>query len=360
MALYDTMGPGGAIGASVMPSAYSGSSPLGGVSLDTSNPWSTLLTGGQQVLPGIINSNAASDAANAQVTGYNNAIGSQESTLGNINSLYAPQYATGVGANANLASVLGLNGAPPDYSLFSNSPGYQFSLDQSQQAINRAAAAGGNLYSTSTIDALSKNAAGYASQNYNNYVTQLMNAAGLGQQANSALTGANLTVGGNISNAQIGAGNANASGIYNAASANSSAINGGLNLLNGVLNSGGIGSNGNILTSVGNFAKGLFGGGNSGGGTLPQLPAGYTYGQDANGNTIVVNTGTDAAGGYYDAYGNYITPAMQAGNTSMNGNTPGDMSTGYDNSQTDYSQSSGAYSGDSGSSPYIYDPSNPG
>lgn len=323
MGLYDTMGPGGQIGAS----AYvpqPGVSPAN-AAIASSNPWSTLLTGGSQIIPGIIGSNAASSAAGAQVTGYNNAIGTQTNTLGDVTSLWQPQYATGVGANANLAASLGLNGAAPNYSLFENSPGYKFSLDQSTQAINRAAAANGNLYSTSTLDALNKNAAGYASQNYNNYVTQLLSAANLGTQANTALTGANETAGNNISQAQIGIGSANASGILGASGATSSAINGGLSLLNGILGSGGIASNGSALTSIGNFAKSLFGGGSQNIDPTTAANMGLIY--DPNYQGYVPN-------GTYGQTNESTTPGLynDQGYIDLSGGGNADTSGLYDNS----------------------------
>lgn len=125
----------------------------------------------------------------------------------------------------NQTTNTGSNGAPTttnasgQFSNFFNSPGYQFALGQGQQAIQRGAAAGGNLYSTNTLNQLDQNAQGYASTQYNNYVQQLMGLAGIGGSAVAGTQGAATTAGNNISANQLSSGNANASGILGSAGA---------------------------------------------------------------------------------------------------------------------------------------------
>jgi hypothetical protein len=134
------------------------------------------------------------------------------------------QQALGNQAFSALGSTLGINGQPANYSNFENMPGYQFSVQQGTQAINRAAAAGGDLYTPNTQAAVGQYVTGTASQDYNNYVSQLMQAAGFGQSANQTLTGANLTTGGNVSQLQQNSGNAQASGVAGSAGAISSLL----------------------------------------------------------------------------------------------------------------------------------------
>lgn len=135
--------------------------------------------------------------------------------------------------------------ASSQFGNFFNSPGYQFALGQGQQAVQRGAAAGGNLYSTNTLNQLDTNAQGYASQQYNNYVQQLMGIAGIGGTAVAGTQSAATTAGNNISANQLSAGNANASGILGSSGAFSGALNnaGGLlgnySLLSGLNNGGG-------------------------------------------------------------------------------------------------------------------------
>jgi hypothetical protein len=255
-----------------------------GAGLDPSNPWNSLLSSGTGIYTGIAGAQANQQAASQMTTGYQNAIGTQQQYLGQAVAPWQAQYQTGVGANANLASVLGLNGAAPNYSLFNNSPGYQFSLNQADQALNRQAAANGNLYSTTTLANLGQLNAGYASQNYNNYVQQLLQSAQLGGQANTALTQANLQTGSNISQAQANIGRAQAAGTLGAASANASAVGAGANALGQFLNGLFPGAGGgNVLGAAGGFVRGLFGGS---GGSSSGGGGGYANGPvDAYGNS---------------------------------------------------------------------------
>ena len=126
----------------------------------------------------------------------------------------------------------------PNYNAFYNSPGYQFSLSQGQNAINRQASANGSLYSSNTLGALGAYTAGAAGTQYNNYVQQLMGLAGLGGSAVAGTNAAAQNAGNNISSAQLSAGNANASGVLGSAGAWTGAIQQGGNLLGNYLNSG--------------------------------------------------------------------------------------------------------------------------
>src|SRR6516164_1794581 len=65
-------------------------------------------------------------------------------------------------------------------SAFHNDPGYQFALQQAQQAIQRAAAAGGMTRSGNLADAEQRNAIGLEDQQYQNWVKNLQNAGQMG------------------------------------------------------------------------------------------------------------------------------------------------------------------------------------
>ncbi len=113
-------------------------------------------------------------------------------------------------------------------------PGYQFRLQQGQQALQRAASAGGRLYSGRAMKDLSAYSGGQASQEYQNaynrYNTnqtnqfnRLASTAGIGQTTNNTLAyvgtnyanaaGSNaVNAGNNQANAQLMAGQASASG----------------------------------------------------------------------------------------------------------------------------------------------------
>ena len=233
------------------------------------------------LIGGALNSGAAGKAAAAQQAAAQQATQTQLSLLNATSQMNAPGRNLGYGADSALASLFGIPdpnaagttagysanggltalgtpggtapaasgqtggggpggiGAPgsssngstgtnantnPNYAGFYNTPGYQFALGQSQQAIQRGASARGNLYSAGTLNQLNQNAAGYASQNYNNYVNQLMGLAGIGQNANSSTQSAATTAGNNIAQNQLNAGTANASGILGGTGAWTSAI----------------------------------------------------------------------------------------------------------------------------------------
>lgn len=156
-----------------------------------------------------------SSATNALVGGENNAINTQTGLQGQLSGIYGSQRAVGAGADASLAGALGLGGAAPNYSGFTNNPGYQFAVQQGDQAINRQASANGNLYTPNTLAMLSQYNTGYASQNYNNYINQLMQSAGLGAQGNSGLAQGLSQSSNNVSQLQQNQGNARAGGTAN-------------------------------------------------------------------------------------------------------------------------------------------------
>lgn len=155
-------------------------------------------------------------ATNALTGAEQNAIGTQQGAYGASQGIYGNQASLGNAADTSLGAQLGINGQAPNYSAFNNSPGYQFAQAQGDQAIARGASANGSLYTPNTLAMLSQYNTGYASQNYNNYISQLMSSAGLGNSANQGLNSANLQTSGNVSQLQQNQGNAAAGGIANA------------------------------------------------------------------------------------------------------------------------------------------------
>ena len=176
---------------------------------------------------GIPDPNAAGTTAgygaNAGLTALGTPGGTAPAASGQTGGGGGPGGIGAPGSSSNGSTGTNANGNP-NYAGFYNTPGYQFALGQSQQAIQRGASARGNLYSAGTLNQLNQNAAGYASQNYNNYVSQLMGLAGIGQNANSSTQSAATTAGNNIAQNQLNAGTANASGILGGTGAWTSAI----------------------------------------------------------------------------------------------------------------------------------------
>jgi hypothetical protein len=232
-------------------------------------------------LPGVLQAGAgiygSQNAAQAMTGAEANAIGTQQSTLGNIGNIWSTQQNLGQGAQTQLGAALGTNGQPANYSNFMNMPGYQFAVSQGTQAVQRQAAAMGNAYTPNTAAAIGQYVTGTASQDYNTYINQLMGAAGLGSTANAGIATPTYQTGANISTLQQNQGYAQASGVSGAS-----------NAVGGLFNPSGAGT-----SLVGAAAKYL--GGSNGtttgnpnnlGGSTPTAPPGQTLQYDANGNII--------------------------------------------------------------------------
>lgn len=156
----------------------------------------------------------------------------------------APWLSAGKNALAQLASGTGAGGnlvKPFSLSDFQADPGYGFRLSEGEKGIQRAASAGGGLYSGATLKALARFNQNTASDEYNNaynrYNTnqssqfnRLASIAGLGQTATNqvgqagqnaygTIANAGANASNNISNNMMGAANARASGYAGTANA---------------------------------------------------------------------------------------------------------------------------------------------
>lgn len=240
------------------------------------------------VLPGVLQGAAgvygSQNAAEKQTQADQNAIGTQTSTLGNINSIWGTQQNLGQGAQTALGSALGTNGKPADYSGFENMPGYQFAQQQGTQAIQRQAAAMGSAYTPNTAAAVGQYVTGTAMQDYNTYIGQLMGAAGLGSTANQNLQTGTQTVGNNISQLQQNQGQAQASGVSGAS-----------NAIGGLFGPNGVGTG--LIGAAGKYLGG--GGGSSGGGIGTPAGGGNLY-QGPLGNDTSTGVGNGNFGSGVD------------------------------------------------------------
>jgi hypothetical protein len=146
----------------------------------------------------IFSTGPSQQAAAAQTAGlnagYNQASGNINQAIGALNQNYgqagqqlqtnytsalAPylqNYGQAQGGVNQLENLLGINGAGGSAQAqhtLTNMPGYQFALQQGQNATNAAAQAGGTGQSGNQLLALQQQGQGLASQNYNQYVSQL-------------------------------------------------------------------------------------------------------------------------------------------------------------------------------------------
>jgi hypothetical protein len=216
---------------------------------------------GSSILSGILGSKAATDAKNAQISANQNIIGSnnaaKDASLNTDRDLYQsqvkafqPYQSTGAGALDLLAKGTAtggvFNSTPTGQQVLAQDPGYQFRLDQGQQALLRAASAGGGLASGGTLKAAQQYGQDYASGEYNNAYDRytntrqsnynnLLNLANLGQNANSQFSNATSNFGNQFTGVTQGTADANGRAIAGIGDAQAAGSVGGANAWIGAL-----------------------------------------------------------------------------------------------------------------------------
>ena len=169
--------------------------------------------------------------------GYGNGgiqyVDSQGNPVSDVNAYMAqhPQASTAAAAPSDFGKYA------KDFSMadYTADPGYQFRLDQGQQALERSAAARGLLSSGSTLKGIENYAQGAASQEYqnafnryqinrSNQLNPLQSLMGAGQSSTNTLTSAAANQGTNQANTTMAAGQARASGYVGSANALSGAL----------------------------------------------------------------------------------------------------------------------------------------
>lgn len=164
----------------------------------------------------LIQKSSAQDAQANQLAIYNR----QQKEL-------TPYKNLGSGAVATLAQLYGLgaDGMPagnPNFSAFTKSPDYQFAFDQGMDALTNQNAAKGMLQSGNNLKDVINYGQGAATQNYRQYVDQMMKMAGMGQ---NAINGSNaLGFAGQQGQAAQNVGAAGAGGIVGATNAATGAL----------------------------------------------------------------------------------------------------------------------------------------
>lgn len=238
--------------------------------------------------------NASENAAQLQAQEAQNALNFQEQEFNTQQSNEAPFLKAGQGAIGDLSQLLAPGGAlsrpwtgtfqAPTAAQAAATPGYQFTLQQGQNAIQNSAAAQGNLLSGGTEAALDQYSQGLASTNYqqafNNALTQygtayntfennqanqfnrLASVAGLGQTSAGQLGQEGQQAASNVGNIDLTTGAQQGQDAVNAASAMASGYNAIGNAANSGLNS--LGNYATLaslagLTSNGGYGSGLTG-----------------------------------------------------------------------------------------------------
>lgn len=180
---------------------------------------------------------------------------------------YRPYITAGNQALVQQQDLLGLNGqaaADAARATFQTSPGYQWSVDQAERAVDAGAAARGMLRSGATLKAEQDRAAQLANQEFGNYYNRLSGLVGQGQYGTTGLSAADqfkvsgLTTADNnlIAGMQGNIQGQNAA-LVNTANAQNSILGNATSGLSNTVNS--LFSNKDFR----NWASGMFGGGGS-------------------------------------------------------------------------------------------------
>jgi len=194
----------------------------------------------------VISSKASSKASKAQVQAAQDANAAQERMFQRQTELQEPFRQGGLTAQNQLMQLLGIGGdkAAAGYgslgksfgaSDFQQDPGYGFRQAEGMKALERSAAARGNLLSGSTLKGVQRFGQDLASQEYQNAFNRyqversaklnpLQSLMGSGQSATNVLTGAAGQMGQNEASNLYNAGQARASGYVGQANALNTAL----------------------------------------------------------------------------------------------------------------------------------------
>lgn len=203
------------------------------------------------IASGIMGSNAAGDAAQVQANAANNAsaeqlqaaqlaANTQLDIYGQTKSTLAPFVGAGTGALSQLSSLLGLNGggSAGAMSTLQNLPGYQFSLQQGGQALDRSAASRGLLLSGAQLKDSQQFGQGLAQSQYFNYLSPLQGLINTGENAGAMTGNAGSAAGSGAASAYLGGANSAAASQLAGAQSTASGIVGSNNALSTGLSSG--------------------------------------------------------------------------------------------------------------------------
>ena len=243
---------------------------------------------GGSLASGYMGAQAAKKASKAQVAATEQANATQREIFERQAQLQEPFRQAEMAKQAALMQRLGIGGdtgAGPYGDLSSGfmpanfmtemDPGYNFRFGEGMKALERKMAASGMTQSGAAMKAATRYGQDYASNEFNNafqrYQTSrnaTLNPLMGGSAATNTLTGALGSMGNQISENQLGAGNARASGYVGGANAWSNAISGGLNAFMGA----------NMMNNYSNYLNATPPGGVGIAPPMPQTVGGGGYG----------------------------------------------------------------------------------
>lgn len=174
--------------------------------------WGMVAVAGATLVGGAIAANGARSAANTQADATQAGIAEQQRQADRAYADQAPYRAAGVNALGQFANEIG---AMPTAQEVMSQPGYQFGLQQGQQAIDRKASAAGGRISGASMKAAARFGTDYATSGYNaeyqrrqDRLNRLASLANLGQTATGASAASGQAAAGNIGSMLTSQGNA--------------------------------------------------------------------------------------------------------------------------------------------------------
>jgi len=202
------------------------------------------------VAGGVIASKGAKKAANVQAQAAQDAQAAQERMFQKQMELQAPFRESGITAQNQIMQLLGIGGdtTAADYGSlakpfsqtdFEADPGYAFRQSEGMKALERSAAARGNLLSGSTMKGIQRFGQDLASQEYTNAFNRYQTERSARLNPLQSLMGAGQSATNTMTSAAGQAGQNEAANLYNAGAARASGYIGGANALAGALSSAG-------------------------------------------------------------------------------------------------------------------------
>jgi hypothetical protein len=149
--------------------------------------------------------------------------GSNQNALGRDGAFQTGGIAnTPAGQTSNATSAWG--GPMTQGAGFTQTPGYQFQVQQANDAVQNRMAALGMAGSGDAMKALATTTNGLAAQEYGNYLNRLASMAGMGQTQTSQTNAATMGAAGNMSNIAMAGGQNRASSIMSGANSWNTAL----------------------------------------------------------------------------------------------------------------------------------------
>ena len=184
---------------------------------------------GGSVISGVLGGNASKKAASAQEAASRAAIEEQRRQFDLTRSDTAPYREVGAASIQRLGGLTGLPGydqVDPTATI-QQTPGYQFRLDEGNNALDRFQSAGRITGGRAVKEAM-RYGQDYASGEYGNYLESLFRLGGFGGNAVNTAANAGQNAASNIGQYTMAGGQATAAGQLGSASAWNNAIQGGL------------------------------------------------------------------------------------------------------------------------------------